>query len=246
MKLYYKTILFLLVFFPKISIAQLSVCYDSDGYTNARKLPSINSKLVSKIIEGQVFSIATYTQEENKSIDWIAINFSLTKNLSENNFLKFDGGENLGYVHKSRLVNLESLTKLKMTEIDNTKVFHSNEDLQVSIETQVFKKLNHKITQTKEGFFLVDGKKAYPYYGEENITEIKNITLKTKNKTYSFPEESFKNLFRINAFDTKVYKGNKGEYYLVFDAGDGSDGYNIAYCLKNNNLFSMTITSTLP
>lgn len=246
MKSYCKTILFLLVFFPKVSIAQLSVCYDSDGYTNARKLPSIKSKVVGKIIEGQVFVLATYTQEENKSADWIAVNFPLIKNSSMKNFLKFDGKESVGYIHKSRLVNLEDLPKLKTTEISSNSVFHSNEYLKILIETQVFKKSSHKVIQTKTGFFLVDGKKAYPYYGEETITEIKNITLKTKNKTYSFPKESFKNLFRVNVSDTNVYKGNKGEYYLVFDAGDGTDGYNIAYCLKNNTLFSMTITSTLP
>lgn len=50
----------------------------------------------------------------------------------------------------------------------------------------------------------------------------------------------------VNALITKVYRGKKGEYYIVFNAGDGADGYNIIYCLKNNKIFSMTITSTLP
>lgn len=245
MKVYCKVILFLLTLFPNSSIAQLSVCYDSDGYTNVRKSPSIHSKIIGKIIEGQVFSVAAYL-EEGKSTEWIAINFSLASNLIKGRFLKFNGQENLGYIHKSRLVNLKNLTKLKTTEINDTEVVHSNENLQILIKTREFRKLTHKITKTQKGFFLVDGKKAYPYYGEDHLAEIKDIILKVKNKTYSFPEESFKNFFRISASNTEVYKGNKEEYYLVFNAGDGADGYNLVYCLKNNTLFSMTVTSTLP
>lgn len=183
---------------------------------------------------------------ENKAADWIAVSFPLTNNLSEKDFLKFDGEENLGYVHKSRFVKLEDLPKLKSTEIDTNKILHRGEDVQLAIETQVFKKSDHKIIQTKEGRFLVDGKEAYPYYGEETVTEIKNITWENTGKTYSFPKKSFKNLFRLDASNTKVYKGNKEEYYLVLDAGDGADGYEIIYCIKNNIIFSMTTTSTLP
>ncbi|ENA1795709.1 hypothetical protein ABF176_002556 [Flavobacterium psychrophilum] len=246
MKSFYKNIFFLLILLPKISIAQLSICYDNDGYTNIRKSASINSKVIGKIIEGQVFAISTYTQEEeNKSTDWVAISFPLTNNLNEKDFLKFDGEENEGYIHKSRLVELEDLPKLKMIEIDSNKVFHSDQDIEILIETQKFKESNHKIIKTKEGVFLVDGIKAYPYYGGET-TEIKNIILKANDNTFSFPIKYFKNLFMVNASNTKAYKGTKGEYYLVIDAGDGADYYNIIYCLKNNNIFSMTVTSTIP
>lgn len=246
MKAHYKIILFLIIFFPKSSKAQLAICYDSDRYTNVRKLPNSNAKVVGKIVEGQVFAIASYTQEENKNTDWIAISFPVTKNNNDKDFLKFNGEENLGYVHKSRLLYLQDLPKLEMTEVNNNKVVHSDADLQIVIETQLFKKSEHKVVQTEEGFYLIDGEEAYPYYGEDTITEIKNITLKTKNKTFSFPKKLFKNLFRINVSNTYVYKGNKEEYYIVCNAGDGANGYNIAYCIKNNTLFSMTITSTLP
>ncbi len=230
---------------PKFSLAQLSVCYDDDGYTNIRKSPSKNSKIISKIIEGQVFAIAAFEQDENKSKDWVAIDFPKTNNTSEKDFLKFDGDENVGYIHKSRIVNLEDLPKLTKTEINSNKVVHSNKDLQITVETQIFTASNHKIIKTKEGSFLIDGKKSYPYYGG-NTTEIKNITLKTKSNTYTFPKKSFKNLFMVNATNSIVYMGKIGEYYLEFDAGDGADGYNIIYCLKNNKVFSITITSMLP
>ena len=240
-----KTLFLLITLLPKISVAQLAICYDDDQFTNIRQSPSFNSKIIGKIIEGQVFAISAYKQEENPTSDWFAISFPKTSNSSEKEYLKFDGEENTGYVHKSRLVKLENLKKLKITEINKNKVLHKEKDFQVSIETQIFKKSEHKIIRKKDGNYLIDGEKSYPYYGG-NTTEIKSITLKNKNSTYTFPKKSFKNYFMIDAAYSTVYKGTKEECYLAIDAGDGADGYSIVYCIKNNTIFSMTITSTLP
>lgn len=245
MKELFKTLLIIVLLFPKNSNAQLCIVYDKDGYTNVRKKPSGDSEIIGKIIEGQVFTIASYIQEENKSKDWIAVNFSLSKDLKEKNFLKFDSDESLGYIHKSRLIELETLPVFEITEVGDNKVIHSFKDVQITVETQYFKKSDHKVIQSKEGYYLVDGEKAYPYYGG-NSTEIKSIILKSKNKIVVVPKNTFKNLFEISALSSKVYIGNNGELYIEFDAGDGADSYNIIYCLKNANLFSMTITSTLP
>ncbi|HEX8574693.1 MAG TPA: hypothetical protein VF677_00210 [Flavobacterium sp.] len=244
MKTLFKTLLFIIILFPKTSNAQLCICYDSDGYTNIRKKPDIKSEVIGKIVEGQVFAIA-YIQEENKSTDWIAVNFPVSNNPKGKKFLMFDGEEKVGFVHKSRLEELETLPAFKTKEVNADKVVHSYKDMLISIETQIFKESDHSVVKTKEGSFLIDGKEAYPYYGGD-AAEIKDITLKFKNKKYVFPKSTFKNLFMVNALNTKVYRGKKGEYYLVFNAGDGADGYNIIYCLKDNKIFSMTTTSTLP
>ena len=245
MKTLFKTLLFIIILFPKTSNAQLSICYDSDGYTNIRKKPDRNTKVIGKIVEGQVFAITYVEEEDNKPTDWIAINFPISNNRREKKFLMFDGEEKVGFVHKSRLQELETLPAFKTKEVNPDKVVHSYKDVLISIETQTFKKSDHSVVQTKEGYYLIDGREAYPYYGG-NSTEIKNIILESKNKRYDFPKSTFKNFFMVNALYTKVYRGKKGEYYIVFNAGDGADGYNIIYCLKNDKIFSMTITSTLP
>ena len=247
MKISLNTVLFSVIAFqPLIIKAQLSICYDHDGYTNVRKLPSINGKVIGKIIEGQAFAIASYTQEEeNKSTDWIAINFPTGNSKNVENILKFSGEEQLGYVHKSRLIRLEDLSILKRTEIEDKKIIHHNDVLEVTIETQTFLPKDHKIVQKEEGNYLIDDKNAFRYYGGET-TEIKSITLKSKNKNHIFPPATFKNLFGVSALNTKVYEGKKNEYYIEFDAGDGSDSYNIVYCWKNGKIFSMTVTSSIP
>lgn len=184
MKTLSKTLLFIILLFPKTSNAQLYICYDRDGYTNIRKKPDINAEVIGKIVEGQVFAIA-YIQEENTSTDWIAINFLISNDPKEKKFLMFDGEEKVGFVHKSRLEELETLPAFKTKEVNANKVVHSYKDVLISIETQIFKESDHNVVKTKEGFFLIDGKEAYPYYGGDAV-EIKTITLESKNKNMFF------------------------------------------------------------
>lgn len=240
-----KILLFISLLFVEVYQAQLCIIYDKDGYSNVREKPDQNSKIIGKIVGHQAFAIDSYVQdEENKSKDWIAVKFPI--NIEKKpNFLKFEGEEKTGYIHKSRLVELEKLPKFEKNELNSDKVIHQNKDFEVIIETQAFKKLNHKITQTDKGFFLIDGEKAFTYYGGDT-TEIKTMIVKSKNQTYVFPKTTFKNLMRTDAKNSVVYSGKKGEFYIVFNAGDGGDSYNIVFCVKDNKLFSRTITSTIP
>lgn len=240
-----KILLLISIFFFDVCQAQLCIINDKDGFTNVRQKADKNSKIIGKIIEGQVFAIDSFVEdEENKSEDWIAVKFptNVDKNLT---FVRFEGGEKTGYIHKSRLVELETLPKFEMNEVNSNQVIHHYKDIEIEIETQVFKKSDHKITQSEKGHYIIDGKKTFPYYGGES-SEIKSIKIKSKNNTFDFPKIAFKNLMMIIAKNTTVYKGNKDEFYIVFNAGDGADFYNIIYCLRNNQLISRTITSTIP
>ncbi|MEJ2884354.1 hypothetical protein [Pedobacter sp. GR22-6] len=247
MKNLFKTAIFVALFLMTMpSKAQLSICYDKDGFTNVRKSASINSKVIGKITEGQVFAIASYTQEEeNKSPDWVAVNFPLAVKKYGGDLLKFSGKEQLGYIHKSRLVRLEQLPSLDLMKSDANTVTHDDGYFAVTIETGAFRPKDHQVIQQKTGTYLIDGKRAFAYYGAETH-EIKRITLKSKTGKYIVPAQTFKNLFGVSAVYTTVYRGEKEEYYIVFDAGDGADAYNIVYCWKDNRLFSMTVTSTIP
>ncbi|WDF46520.1 hypothetical protein PQ459_16660 [Chryseobacterium sp. KACC 21268] len=240
-----KILLFISLLFTEVYQAQLCIINDKDGFTNVREKPYQNSKIIGKIVENQAFAIDSYVQdEENRSKDWIALKFPVNIN-KKSDFLKFEGDEKTGYIHKSRLVELESLAKFETTEVNSNKTIHHQKEIEVVIETQAFKKSEHQITQSDKGFYIIDDEKVFNYYGGDT-TEIKNITVKSKNKTYNFPESSFKNLMGIEVTNSVVYNGKKSELYIVFNAGDGGDSYNIIFCLKDNKLISRTITSTIP
>lgn len=240
-----KILLLIFLFFFQVSKAQLCIITDKDGYTNVREKSNQYSKIISKVTDYQAFAIDSYVQdEENKSQDWIAVKFPINID-KKSSFLKFEGGEKTGYIHKSRLVELETLPKFEKTELNLNKVIHHHKDTEILIETKSFNKSHHKITQSDKGFYLIDGEKAVSYYGGDS-TEIANIIIKTKNKSYKLPNDSFKNLMMTDAKNALVHIGNKGELYIVFYAGDGADSYNIIFCIKENRLFSRTITSTIP
>lgn len=240
-----KILLFISLLFAEVYQAQLCIINDKDGYTNVREKPYQNSKIIGKIVEHQAFAIDSYVQdEENRSKDWIAVKFPINID-KKSEFLKFEGDEKTGYIHKSRLVELESFPKFESKELNPNKVSHQKKDVEIIIETQIFNKAKHKITHSDKGFYDIDGEKVFNYYGGDT-TEIKNITVKSKNKTYNFPKTSFKNLMGIDVKNSVVYSGKKGELYIIFNAGDGGDSYNIIFCVKDNKLISRTITSTIP
>lgn len=240
-----KILLFISLLFAEVYQAQLCIINDKDGFTNVREKPYQNSKIIGKIVEHQAFAIDSYVQdEENKSKEWIAVKFPINID-KKSDFLKFEGDEKTGYIHKSRLVELESLSKFGTTEVNSNKTIHHQKEIEVVIETQAFKKSEHQIKQSEKGFYNIDGEKVFNYYGGDT-TEIKNITVKSKNQTYNFPKTSVKNLMGIEVTNSVVYSGNKGEFYIVFNAGDGGDSYNIIFCVKDNKLISRTITSTIP
>lgn len=240
-----KILLFISLLFTEVYQAQLCIINDKDGFTNVREKPHQNSKIIGKILENQAFAIDSYVQdEENKSKDWIAVKFPINID-KKSNFLKFEGDEKTGYIHKSRLVELESLAKFEITKVNSNKTIHHQKEIEVVIETQAFETSEHQIKKSDKGFYNIDGEKIFNYYGGDT-TEIKNITVKAKNRTYNFPKTSVKNLMGIDAENSVVHSGNKGELYIVFNAGDGGDSYNIIFCVKDNKLISRTITSTIP
>lgn len=240
-----KILLLISLLFAEVYQAQLCIINDKDGFTNVHEKPNQNSKIIGKIVEHQAFAIDSYVQdEENKSKDWIAVKSPINID-KKSEFLKFEGEDKTGYIHKSRLVELESLPKFENKELNPNKVSHQKKDFEIIVETRAFNKSKHKITQSDKGFYNIDGEKVFNNYGGDT-TEIKNITVKSKNRTYNFPKSSFKNLMGIEVTNSFVYNGKKSELYIVFNAGDGGDSYNIIFCLKDNKLISRTITSTIP
>ncbi|MCD9854889.1 hypothetical protein LUD75_09245 [Epilithonimonas sp. JDS] len=240
-----KILLFISLLFAEVYQAQLFIINDKDGFTNVRQKADQNSKIIGKIMEGQAFAIDSFVEdEENKSKNWTAVQLptNVDKNLT---FIRFEGEEKTGYIHKSRLVELETLPKFEINEVNPNQVTHYYKDFEIEIETQVFRKSDHQITRSEKGHYIIDGKRAYPYYGGES-PEIKSIKIKSKNQIFEIPKIAFKNLMMTNARNTTVYKGNNEELYIVFNAGDGADFYQIIFCIKSNQLISRTITSTIP
>ena len=97
-----------IIFFCNLNYGQVAVIKDVDGFTNVRKLPKIDSEVIYKLKDSEVF---IYQENETES-DWITVYISKNK-------YQMECGEVdtfTGYIHKSRLYPIEDLNKYNGNE----------------------------------------------------------------------------------------------------------------------------------
>ena len=92
-----------LLFFCSIAHAQVAIIQDKDGYTNVRKAPNGQAKVIHKIYENEVF---WYQDDSNDTSDWVTVyipkeDFSIACLPHE---------LITGFIHQSRLKPLGTLT----------------------------------------------------------------------------------------------------------------------------------------
>lgn len=246
MKKLIQTNLILILFFLSFTAnAQLSTAYDEDGYTNIRQTPSVKSKIIGKILEGQVFKINYFFEEENKNTEWVKIEFPINPDPKINDYIKCLGTNEEGFIHRSRIRNLEDLKQFKVNKINSYKVELKESGFTVVIETKPFNKSTHKIKHFNNRT-TIDNEIPWGYFEHFETTEIKSISVKKDSVTYIFPKNSFSNLYHISTEFAQVAIGNKNEIYITIIGGDGSDTYNAIWCIKNNKIFSMTVVNAVP
>lgn len=241
-KMMIKRILLLsLLFLSLISNAQLAIIYDKDGFVNLREKPNKTSKIIGKIIEGQVFCVSPFN-DENPNKDWVQIWLPTEPDLNNKTFIKYTNIQEGGYIHKSRLFYLSGLKQYNFKNKKTGGVYLENDHFQVYVETKSFKKEKHIISKNKEGGFYIDKE---PYWGFLDM--MPKIELEfIKFNSYNFPKQAIFGLYELNLESAVLFKGKNDELYLNMSGADGSDSYEIIWCLKNNKIFSMTVMQTIP
>ncbi|KIA99492.1 hypothetical protein OA93_04820 [Flavobacterium sp. KMS] len=235
-----------LFFISSITKAQLAIVYDKDGYVNVREKPDLKSKITGKIIEGQVFCINTFDDERNNP-EWLKIWYPINPDSKIKDFTKFRDIKEDGYIHKSRVFYLENLKEISFKNESSKKISVKNDTLQIYIESKPFEKEKHQIIKDNGGGLIIDKDAFYwGFLGQIPRNELKAIKVVTNNSSYSFPKEAISGLYELNLEFTKLYIGNKNEIYINLSGADGSDSYEVVWCLKNNKIYSMTIMQIIP
>lgn len=219
----------------------LAVIYDKDGYTNVRKSTSVNSPIIGKIREGQVFSISPFN-DEVESQDWFVVWFPIAPQTNVKDFIKSESTERSGFVHISRITLLNQLKQVKPQLVDSARIVFKNEEFEVSLETQSYQ----NPFGSKEKLGLNKDSPQWGSFGRLPKKKLKSIRLKTKSGVYQFPRNAIIGLYEINLDQTKVYVGKKKEIYIATSNADGSENYDAIWCLKNGKIFSMTVMQTIP
>ena len=203
------------------SHAQLITIYDNDGYTNVRKAASLKSPVIGKVKEGQVFSVSPF-DDENGNQEWSNVWFQkkpVDKNL---HYLKSESVISSGYVHKSRITFLSELPEVKPVQVSPSKLVFKDKLSEITFEVKPSQ-------QSKYGNMELD-----------------YISIKSSSGIYKIPKGALTGLRDIHIEQVKLFQGKKSEIYITATGADGSDGYEVAWCIKNNKLYAMTVMQTIP
>lgn len=202
------------LFFCNLNYGQIAVIKDVDGFTNVRKLPKIDSEVIYKLKDSEVFS---YQENETES-DWITVYISKNK-------YQLECGEDdtfMGYIHKSRLCQIEDLTKYTGTEF--------------SFEYKLKKfSLENKISDF-DGKWLtkINGRRIYGTDGNIPKTEVVGIETSINGKSIEIPNIFYEDIFECNN-EFEINK-NKDDYIVHQWNSDGAGGYLIVWVLGNDKL----------
>lgn len=224
-----------------LNAQDLAIIYDKDGFTNVHQSASVNSPIIGKIKEGQVFCISPFN-DDLKNKEWFAVWFPIKPQSDIKDFIKSDDTNQDGFVHRSRITFLAELEKVLAKQLSDDKFIFKAQEFELSIET--------KVDQSKQETLGNSARETDPEQwgrcGVMPINEIKSVSVKTKAGVYYFPKNAFSKLYEINLDQTEVYIGKQKEIYLAVSGADGSDSYDAIWCLKNGKLFSMTVMQTIP
>lgn len=217
----------ILIFISISSNAQLGIIKDPDGFCNVRAEANTQSKIEDTLTNGRlVFSF----EEETKN-NWLLVDYHKGKD------------HRSGYIHKSRVAILHSLTAFKeITAIDTLLKLELNK-MQIIIKTGPFVKAGRKITYktpADESPFLVaiDGKMPWGTDGALPRTEYKSIQFKSGNNTLAFPKSSFNDLFEIGSLHgTSAYVDKTtGKIYIEAGNSDGAGSYIVVWVINNGKI----------
>ena len=197
-----------------MSFGQIAVIKDDDGFTNVRKLPNIDSEIIYKLKDSEVFSF----QNNDKELDWVPIFISKNKfhlQCGEDEYLK-------GYIHKTRLHPIEDLDEYK------GKTFSFNYNLKKF-------SLDNKICDF-DGEWLtgINGRKFYGTDGNIPKIEVAGIKAMMNGKIIKIPSILYEDIFECNhSFQIKKNKDN----YIVYQwNSDGAGAYLIVWVFGSDSL----------
>lgn len=210
----------------QITFGQVATIKDPDGWTNVRKLPDSKSEIIHKVYQNEVFWYDSETHD--KLPDWILIfipknDYSL--GMSDPSYIE-------GFIHKSRLLPLDSLNKYK------------GEAFSFKYELSDFKLSNRIVDKQEERWvFAIDGRPVWGTDGDFPKTQVDNVIVKMNNKIIKINKCFYNDIFECR--DTyEIYK-NGNAFFVHQWNSDGAGAYEIVWVFDENGLKQRLVGSMI-
>jgi hypothetical protein len=257
--------LLLLLFLLTIrTYGQFATIDDKDGYTNVRKEKDINSAIVGRLYNEDVFLYDSFHLESTPNDEWIEIYQNV--NLDKSESLKRDfyvstlnrrQNESFichGYIHRTRFIPIEKLQQIKtknlfMTKSENHQVEDSfclaNDSLRLFIKTGYFKIEEHKIEKGNYDYIQkIDGMNPIGTFGFAPRIEIIEMSLTISGKTVDIPKKEYRDLYEPALVNLSLHVNNRGVIYIYMPGNsDGAGGYYLVWIIQGNKYLKRYVDS---
>ncbi|MFI5140001.1 MAG: SH3 domain-containing protein [Sphingobacteriales bacterium] len=228
-------ILTALIFFTGVyflaNAQSFAIINDKDGFVNIRKDKSINSPVIGKLNNDDIFQ---YDPDEKS--DWIKI---YAQHLGNE-----DGHYIEGYIHKSRVFPLSNLKSVKNIRSFKDSCVAIDDGLMVIIKSKLFNPKKHKLTYYPSNSNIltkIDGLHIWGTDGGMPKQKISEIKIIKNGKSIVIPEDAFNNLYEPNLSTLQIYIGKANTIYIEMDNSDGAGGYSIIWIIKNDKFYKKHI-----
>jgi hypothetical protein len=233
------------------AMAQLAIIDDNDGYINVRKGKSSSSEIIGRLFNDDVFLFA----EEDHNDEWINIFYYVELDDLEpfkrdyyvkdchwtSNFIYFNG-----YVHKSRVLPLESLNDIiKNRQLSNGILILKNDSITFNIMARQFISAQHHIQRDDDGWVeKIDGKQPRGVDGGLPKIGIKSLSLVINSNIIEIPKEDYADLYEPNLRSLKLYTDKRGVIYIYMPSNsDGAGGYDAIWIIKEKKYLKRYVDS---
>jgi hypothetical protein len=233
------------------AIGQFAIINDIDGYTNVRKDKRSTSEIIGRIFNDDVFLIA----KEDDTGEWINVfyyaeldeiepykkDYYLKECHCTTDFIYFNG-----YVHKSRVLPLESLNDIiKNRQLSNGILSLKNDSITFNIMARQFISAQHHIQHDDDGWVeKIDGKQPRGVDGGLPKIGIKSLSLVINSNIIEIPKEDYADLYEPNLRSLKLYTDKRGVIYIYMPSNsDGAGGYDAAWIIKENKYLKRYVDS---
>ncbi|MFY8108859.1 MAG: SH3 domain-containing protein [Bacteroidia bacterium] len=210
--------LFLLTFLQ--TKAQFALVESNDGFVNLRESSESGSKIIQKLNNGSIVMVdeIEYSPEQN----WL--------------YVKIDE-EKSGYIHKSGLKFIHSLTKGNVNLRTENSIQISLNEYELNISTKKFERKNYQITYkdnkkpNSEQVLKINGK---DFWGTDfslpNLAYNK-MWFKSKGKTINLNTDG---LFNPNLKTTNIFINKAtNSIYIIAQNSDGAGSYSALWLIEN-------------
>ncbi|MDV7697986.1 hypothetical protein N6B72_13755 [Chryseobacterium soli] len=206
----------ILALFSGFTFGQFAVIADKDGYTNVRENGKKDSKIISKLQNGQLI----YCFEAPES-NWTSIDYKDTK-LN-------------GYIYKDRYVFITDFSKIPLLLKNQNSARFGKGNIKISITQKPFDETKHRLTYISENILKsIDGKKYWGNDGGMPKTEYQSIEIKIDGKSIVLPASALQNLYEPNLDYSGVnYDAKTSSLYIQSSNGDGAGGYEVIWKIEN-------------